>query len=247
MDFVFGRFGYGLVRQDASKVLPVEATPRDREILQLVREYTMTTPERIWALLSSVKYVVANKIPGALVECGVWRGGSAMVMAYALQDCGDTERRLWLYDTFEGMTEPSNADVELATGKSASSLMEITKKEGQRNIWCDSPLEEVTNNLLRTGFPMEHVQLVKGDVLETLRTRVPEKIALLRLDTDWYESTKAELEVLYPRLQSGGVCIVDDYGYWEGSMKAVDEYLATNGTHVLLHRIDETGRMFIKP
>ena len=139
LNFVFASFGYSLIRRDEAKAFPVEATARDREILQLVREYTMTTPERIWALLSSVKYIVANRVPGAFVECGVWRGGSAMVIAYALQDCGDTDRRLWLYDTFEGMTEPSIADVELATGKSASSLMAVSKKGGKRNIWCDSP------------------------------------------------------------------------------------------------------------
>jgi O-methyltransferase len=247
LDFVLGSFGYDLVRRNPSKIFPVEATPRDRQILELVQGYTMTTPERIWALLTAVKYVAATKIPGAFVECGVWRGGSAMAMAYALQDCGETDRRMWLFDTFEGMTPPSTADVELATGRSASSLLEIARKDGARNIWCDSPVEEVTNNLLRTGFPMEHIQLVKGDVLETLQQQVPEEIALLRLDTDWYESTKAELEVLYPRLQRGGVCIVDDYGYWGGSKKAVDEYLASNDIHVLLHRIDETGRMFIKP
>lgn len=247
VDFVLGRLGYDLVRRDVSKVFPVEATQRDREILGLVQEYTMTTPERIWALLSAVKYVAANDIPGALVECGVWRGGSAMAMAYALQDCKQAGRALWLFDTFEGMTEPSTADVELATGRSAAALMKASKKEGKRNVWCDSPLEEVTNNIRKTGFPIERVHLVKGDVLQTLRTRVPEQISLLRLDTDWYESTRMELEVLYPRLQRGGICIVDDYGYWGGSKKAVDEYFASNGIHVLLHRIDDTGRMFVKP
>jgi O-methyltransferase len=245
--FVLSSFGYELVRRDAAKAFPVEATPRDRQILELVQPYTMTTPERIWALLSAVKYVVANNIPGAFVECGVWRGGSAMAIAYALKDCSKTDRTLWLYDTFQGMTEPSLADVELATGRSASSLMQASKKAGERNVWCDSPLEEVRKNLLSTDFPMDHVQLVKGDVLQTLQVQVPEQISLLRLDTDWYQSTKFELEVLYPRLQRGGICIVDDYGYWGGSKKAVDEYFATNAIRALLHRIDDTGRMFIKP
>jgi O-methyltransferase len=247
LGFIFRSVGYDLVRRDSLKTFPVEATVRDREILQLVQDYTMTTPERIWALLSAVKYIVANRIPGAFVECGVWRGGSAMAMAYALRDCGEMDRPLWLFDTFEGMTDPSPADVELCSGRSASSLLHVAKKDGQRNIWCDASMEEVANNLRRTGFSMNQVQLVKGDVLDTLQLRVPEQISVLRLDTDWYESTKVELEVLYQRLQRGGICIVDDYGYWGGSKKAVDEYLAINNFHVLLHRIDDTARMFIKP
>lgn len=181
VDFVLGSLGCDLVRRDASKVFPLEATQRDREILGLVLKYPMTTPERILALLSAVKYVAAKDILGALVECGVWRGGSAMAMAYALRDCKQADRALWLSDKFQGMTEPSAADVELATGRSAAALMKASKKDGKRNVWCDSPLDEVTNNIHKTGFPIERVQLVKVDVLQPLQTRVPEQISLLRL------------------------------------------------------------------
>jgi hypothetical protein len=85
-----------------------------------------------------------------------------------------------------------------------------------------------------------------GKVEDTIPADIPEKIALLRLDTDWYESTKHELIHLFPRLQKGGVLIIDDYGFWKGARKAVDEYFAENNIQILLNRIDDTGRMAIK-
>jgi O-methyltransferase len=243
---VLNRFGYRISRKPEPR-MPVEATARDIEILRLVSEYTMTTPERIWALISAVRYVTGH-VPGDFVECGVWRGGSAMVMAYSLLDMGIRDKKLWLYDTFQGMTQPSLEDVELSSGENAETLLRASEKsDKERDIWCFSPLAAVAANLQKTGYPAEQVKLVKGDVLQTLHVDTPDLISLLRLDTDWYASTKEELEVLYPKLHSGGVCIIDDYGYWGGSKKAVDEYLESNGIRVLLQRIDDTGRMFIKP
>ena len=242
---VLNQFGYKISKKLDAR-MPVEATARDIEILRLVSEYTMTTPERIWALMSAVRYVTGH-VPGDFVECGVWRGGSAMVMAYSLLDLGIRDKKLWLYDTFEGMTEPSLEDVELSSGEKAQTLLSRTERSKERDIWCFSPMEDVAANLRKTGYPMAEVNLVKGDVLETLHSKSPDQISLLRLDTDWYASTKEELEVLYPKLQSGGVCLIDDYGYWGGSKKAVDDYFDNNRIRVLLQRIDDTGRMFVKP
>jgi len=108
-------------------------------------------------------------------------------------------------------------------------------------------LEEVRHNLSNVGYPDDRIKLVKGLVEATLPNKAPSKIALLRLDTDWYESTRHELIHLYPRLAQRGVLIIDDYGHWEGAQKAVDEYIRDNNLPVLLNRIDYTGRIAIKP
>jgi hypothetical protein len=109
------------------------------------------------------------------------------------------------------------------------------------------PYAEVRAMLMRTGYPAERMHFVPGLVEQTIPGRAPERIALLRLDTDYYESTKHELAHLYPRIGAGGVLIVDDYGHWCGSREAVDEYIAEHRLPLLLQRIDYTARLAIAP
>jgi predicted O-methyltransferase YrrM len=240
------RFGLQLVPAERGG-LAAEATDADLRVLERVRPFTMTSPERLWSLRQSVRYVVENDIPGDLVECGVWRGGSAMAMALTLSELGDSTRRIWLYDTFSGMTEPTTSDVDTRTGRSARQILSRTKRREGRNVWCIAGVDDVRSNVLSTGYPSSLVRFVEGDVVETLQTQRPDSIALLRLDTDWYESTKAELEHLYPLLVPGGVCIIDDYGHWAGARRAVDEYMGAHALTPLVHRIDYTGRVFLNP
>lgn len=213
-----------------------------REIFRRVAPFTMTSPERIAALCDAVHYVTKAGIPGAYVECGVWRGGSSMAAALSLMTDGDSDRDLFLFDTFEGMSAPTEHDVRAEDRTSAAKLLDSSTKA--EKIWCRASIEDVTANMASTGYPSDKIHLCKGMVEETLPGQAPDKIALLRLDTDWYESTKHELEHLYPRLAVGGVLIIDDYGYWAGARKAVDEYFADHP--VLLNRIDRTGRIAIK-
>lgn len=226
--------------------LPVEATDADRATIEAVRPFTMTSSERIWSLLKAVDYVVDQPVAGDFVECGVWRGGSVMAIAQRLRQRGQEDRSLWLYDTYEGMTPPTQEDVEATTGTTAQQLLEKTAVADGNNVWCVADLHDVTANITSTGYPLSRVTFVKGDVAVTLLEQVPESIALLRLDTDWYESTKVGLEVLYPRLAIGGVCILDDYGHWQGARKAVDDYFGQQGFRPLMHPIDFSGRIFIK-
>ena len=226
--------------------LPVEATKIDRVTIDAVRPFTMTSSERIWSLLKAVDYIVDQPIPGDFVECGVWRGGSVMAMAHRLQERGQTDRNLWLYDTYEGMTPPTQEDIEATTGATAQQLLEATDIADGNNVWCVADLDDVTANITSTGYPLDHVTFVKGDVAVTLHEQAPESIALLRLDTDWYESTRVGLELLYPRLALGGVCILDDYGHWQGARKAVDDYFDQQGFRPLMHPIDFSGRIFLK-
>lgn len=220
--------------------------PAFHEIYRKCRPYTMTSIERMYAVYKAAQHVSKAGIPGAFVECGTWRGGSSMVGALALVSLNDTNRELWLYDTFSGMAEPTTRDRRRSDGAAALPRW----KEYQRashNEWDFATLEDVRMNLVGTGYPEANMRFIQGRVEDTIPGAAPEKISILRLDTDWYESTLHNLIHLYPRLASGGVLIVDDYGHWQGCREAVDEYLSSNGIHLLLNRIDYTGRMAIKP
>jgi hypothetical protein len=224
---------------------PPDFSAEDIATLEAVAPYTMTSPERVVSLLRAVEYITRAQIPGDIVECGVWRGGSMMAVARALQRLRDTSRSLFLFDTYEGMSPPTEADRSYR-GELADTLLSTQPKEGSW-IWAVAQLEGVQGVMERSGYPQERVKFIKGKVEETLPQEAPERLALLRLDTDWYESTKHELEHLYPRLSPGGVLIIDDYGHWEGARRAVDEYIAQHRLPLLLQRIDYTGRIAIKP
>lgn len=230
----------------AQSRLPVEASIQDADFIASLRPFTMTSAERLWSLMNAVRYVVDEQLPGDFAECGVWRGGSVMAMAHALKELGVTDRRIWLYDTYAGMTAPTPEDVEAATGTTAETMLASTATGDGNNVWCIAGREDVEENVRSTGYPFERFTFVEGDVAQTLKIEIPDSIALLRLDTDWYESTRISLETLYPRLVVGGVCILDDYGHWQGARKAVDDYFAERGIRPFMHPIDYSGRLFVK-
>jgi O-methyltransferase len=237
--------GYKITRADLPSQ-PEFAPDFDREIIDLFRRvqpFTMTSRERIFALCESVRYVVKNSIPGDVVECGVWKGGSMMAAAMMFMKL-QAERKLWLFDTFDGMPPPTDADVDYG-GKFAAERMSKEGK-GEGWSWAYGALDEVRHNLKSTGYPDASVSFIEGKVEDTIPAKAPEKIALLRLDTDWYESTYHELQHLYPRLAVGGVLIIDDYGHWAGARKAVDQYIEEKRLKLLLQRIDYTGRISVK-
>jgi hypothetical protein len=215
------------------------------ETIRAVRPFTLTSPERIASLCEACRYIVRARIPGDVVECGVWRGGSMMAVARTFLQLGESSRRLFLYDTFEGMPPPGEKDVTYS-GTPAAALMKEAQKEDPSSIWCYAPLEGVRSAVLSVGYPPEKAHFIQGKVEETIPGTMPERIALLRLDTDWYESTRHELIHLFPRLSPGGVLIIDDYGHWKGARQAVDDYLAESGSRLLLNRIDYTGRIAVK-
>jgi O-methyltransferase len=204
-----------------------------------VKPYTMTSVERVVALCQSIAYLERERIPGAIVECGVWKGGSVMAAALALLALESTQRQIFLYDTFAGMTEPADVDVDWQ-GNPARTLLH------QDEVRACCPLHEVKQALMRTRYPWEKLIFVPGRVEQTIPEHLPERIALLRLDTDWYESTHHELTHLYPRLADGGILIVDDYGHWQGARRAVDDYFRSQGIAADLRTIDFTGRLLIK-
>lgn len=241
-------FGIDVVRYRDPKLgvkLPPDFDEESTRIFRAVEPFTMTGPERVYALLRAVEYVVRYNIPGDFVECGVWRGGSTMAMALALLKLGKQDRTLHLYDTYTGMNAPLEVDVSIQ-GEPADVEFTRTKTSADTSTWCYSPIEEVRNNVLGTGYPAERVHFIQGKVEDTIPGHLPQQIAILRLDTDWYESTKHEMTHLFPLLAPRGVIIIDDYGHWAGARKAVDEYLAAQGIQMLLNRVDYTARIGIK-
>jgi O-methyltransferase len=213
-------------------------------IFERCAAFSMTSKERMYAAYQAARHIATNRVEGDIVECGVWRGGSAMMIALTLLQLGYTERRLYLYDTFEGMSAPSGKD-RAFDDRPAARVMEQAGWQ-QMNQWCLAPIEDVRANVQSTGYPHDRVVLVKGRVEVTIPSQVPARIALLRLDTDWYESTLHELTHLYPLVATGGVLIIDDYGYWKGAREATDQYFAQHGPPPLLTRIDCTGRIGLK-
>ncbi len=247
VDSVARRLGLQVSRlSSAQSRLPVEATRTDAALIASLRPYTMTSAERLWSLINAVRYILDEGLSGDFAECGVWRGGSVMAMAHALNERQVSDRRIWLYDTFAGMTDPTVEDVEEGTGVTAAEMLATTEVGDGNNVWCVAGRADVEANLRTTGYPMDRFSLVEGDVAVTLHDSVPDSISLLRLDTDWFESTRISLKVLYPRLVPGGVCILDDYGHWQGARRAVDEYFAALGRRPYMHPIDYSGRVFIK-
>lgn len=218
--------------------------PAFMPLYEACRACTMTSIERMYALYKVVEHTVRAGIPGDLAECGVWKGGSMMMCALTLRAMKDTSRTLYLYDTFEGMTLPTEKDADVFGDSAEAALRKGRMREFGE--WCRSPLDEVRANLLRTGYPPDKIVFVRGRVEETLPATRPRALALLRLDTDWYESTYHELTHLYPLLTPGGVLIVDDYGHWRGAREATDRYLEETGARMLLHRVDYTGRVGVK-
>lgn len=243
---IFEILGYKISKIKKDKY-PIDIPNETIKIYEEVEPYTATSLERVNALLQSVVYITENNIDGEIVECGVWKGGSCMAIAIKLMELEQKTREIWLYDTFEGMTEPTNHDIEIETGKKGKELLDgIDKNTDKYNMWAYAPKEVVINNMKKTRYPTDNIKYITGNVEKTLKERKPKKIALLRLDTDWYESTKAELEELYPHVVNGGIIIIDDYGHFEGAKRAVDEYFEKEDNKPLLNRIDYTGRLIVK-
>ncbi|MDC0996373.1 macrocin O-methyltransferase [Pseudomonadales bacterium] len=178
-----------------------------------------------YATWEAVRYVNERCIEGAMVECGVWRGGVSILMAERLR-LDENKRSQFLYDTFEGMSEPTDRDWDKHGNAAKTQLAKTSRRNTANDVWAFASIEDVRQNFKNLGVSTVDVDMIKGKVEDTIPSSIPDKIAVLRLDTDWYESTMHELEHLYPRLSPGGVLLIDDYGYWAGCKEAVDEFFS---------------------
>ena len=223
--------------------MPSHYDAAGKEIVRRVKPRTMTGHEKLYGLILAVRHVEKHKIPGEIVECGVWRGGSMQAAALTLLEAGSTDRELHLFDTFEGMPPPTEKD-RRPFGKTAEQM--LAESDRGAKVWAVATLDDVRAAMDETGYPSEQIHYHPGLVEETVPGEAPERIAVLRLDTDWYESTRHELYTLYDRLSPGGVLIIDDYGGWEGSRLATEEFLEETGARLLLVPI-AGGRLAVKP
>ena len=236
-------------RRSRGGSLPSDYDQETREIWEAVRDRTMTHHTRVQFLIQAVRYVHRYRVPGAIVECGVWRGGSMLTVAHTLLRLGVTDRDLYLFDTFTGMTAPTERDVRITQGKHADELLAA---EGPGPMAWARPgrfvatLDDVREGFAAIDYPAGRTHFVPGRVEDTVPQQAPDGIAILRLDTDWYESTKHELTHLYKRLAPGGVLIIDDYGTWHGSKEATDEFLDETGEPLLLTRVSRAA-VAVKP
>ena len=222
---------------------PVEATKEEKEIIKLSDKYSMTGSIRMWVLLQAVKKVIKNKIEGDIVECGVWKGGN-LILCQKYLNLQNVSINIHGFDNFEGMVKPKEIDVDYRNVPS-SEMHSLFKKDKNKNSWAYCSLEDINKNI-NENVPKHNIKLIKGIVEKTLLEpkNLPDKISILRLDTDFYESTKIELEILYPKLVSGGFLIIDDYGHFKGCRKAVDEYFKDDLPY--LHYVDYSCRVIIK-
>jgi len=225
---LFRKLGYEIwhISRDYSK--------QDIEIMNYARPFTLTNDGTMKSLIDAVRYIEENQIEGTFVECGVWKGGSIVIMVKTLQELGITDRDFYLFDTFEGMSKPTKHDIAVTKEIALSTY-------NHKYDYIIESLDQVKKVVFATGYDKSRFHFIKGKVEDTLPKNCPDKISLLRLDTDWYESTKQELESLFPLLSSGGILIIDDYGVWRGAKKATDEYFEKNKVQIHLNRIHPLG------
>ena len=243
--------GYEIIslRPGSNPDWPIELSESDVKFIKYIEENELSMVPRRGLIATSLacRYIIREKLDGDFVECGVWRGGNSLLAKMIFDDSGSKNRNVWLFDTFEGMPEPTLHDSLIPNGESAITEFEKNKTKAGSD-WAYASLEFVMTAFEKAGARDSRVHFIKGDVADTLKTsmKIPSQIAVLRLDTDWYESTRLELETLYPILERKGVLIIDDYGHWAGAKKAVDEFFINEKIKYFLIPIDHSIRVLVK-
>ena len=240
--------GYHLTRIDGAPSSPIELSDEENKIVNYVRsnDLSMCSTNNLYTTAIAAKYIAQNNIIGDFVECGVFRGGNAIIAAKIFK-LYKSENKVYLFDTFTGMSEPGQHDIKTSTKSPAQKKYSDSKKEGY-NSWAYASIEEVKENFKKLSLLDSNVIFIKGKVEDTLiqANQLPNAICFLRLDTDWYESTKMELEILYEKLIPGGILVIDDYANWNGVKKAVDEFFKKLEPPIFFTLIDEGARIGVK-
>ncbi len=227
------RTGYHSRREESSGPSPAAQPPREvseelGRLLEVVRPFTLSDPLRL-SLLYGLACEVLRDVPGDIVECGVCNGGSAAILAAPLTQTPG--RLLWLYDTFAGLPAPGPLDGREAP-RYAGDL------RGSR--------EAVGQVIGRVGFPLSRAVFREGNFQETFQQPLPEAVALLHIDADWYEGVLSSLRTLYPRVPPGGIIVLDDFGHWEGARRAFYDFCKSEGIAPLIERVGYTQAFWRK-
>ena len=231
----------------SSKVenLIVEASENDLNEFKKIDSISLTSYPNRWSLLQSLNHICENNVEGDIVETGVYKGANLILINNFLYR-HNLEKRIYAYDTYSGQPEPSEKDYDIK-GTKMTDKFDDYKKKNIIPVFCS--LKEVKNNISKySNHDLSKITFIKGKVEETLidEKNIPKKISLLRLDTDFHDSIKKSLEILYPKLNNGGVLIIDDYGHFKGAQIAVDNFFQ-NKKNIWMHRVDYTCRLIIKP
>jgi hypothetical protein len=224
------------VKKRGDEFFPPYVNEEFKELYAEYQDASMVSWQGMHDAYNAAKYVSKNKIAGDIVECGVWRGGvSALMKDVLVKYANNSPRKLWLFDTFEGMSDPTEYDFKDGRGNTFKDTLAQFNQEALPdggNTWCRGEIDDVRNTMNRSANDMIELKFIKGMVEDTLeQSELPDKISILRLDTDFYESTKKEFEVLFPRLVKGGILYVDDFGSWAGARKATQEYIDTHANN----------------
>ena len=220
----------------------------EKKTLEICSNYSMTGYENMFALIKSIDFINKNNIKGDFVECGVWKGGNLILFQKMIEKF-KLKKKIYAFDTFEGMTAPQKVD-QTFLGESSIAIFKKLKRKKidpkKNTVMAECSIEDVKNNFRKNTNNNKNLICIKGPVEKTLQIKknLPKKISILRLDTDWYQSTKIELIKLFPLVEKKGIIIIDDYGYWKGARKAVDEYFKNK--NLTMFKIDFTGRLIIK-
>ena len=242
-------FGYKIISKkgwsERVENLIVEATKQDLNKFEKIEHLSLSSPPNKWSLLQSLKYIKENNIDGDIVETGVYKGANLILINDFIKRY-NLKKNIFAYDTYSGQPDPSELDHDLK-GTSMIKKFNDFKKKNIIPVFCS--LEDVKTNIIKySEYDLNNFIFVKGKVEETLdiKKNLPSKISLLRLDTDFHDSIKKSLEILYPILSRGGVLIIDDYGHFKGAKIAVDNFFKEQ-KNILMHRVDYTCRLIIKP
>ena len=204
---------------------------RTLRLIHSLRDYTAVLPTRLGTLHRLARDIDQHSVRGDVVECGVYNGGSAALMA-SVCTRSPMDRKIWLFDSFEGLPQPTERDGEKARGCI---------------WWCHGDLAKVRTIFDKLRISDSGVHIVKGWFRNTFPGVDIGEIALLHIDADWYDSVRLCFERFYENVQPGGYIVIDDYGHWEGCRRATDEFLKERSIEVKLTRVDYTGRYFRKP
>jgi len=225
---------YKQLTKRTNRAFGFQRLPFDRAAREIGRDWpsdaeTMIGLKRLDNIQECVADVIRSGVPGDLIETGVWRGGATIFMRAILAAYGDTDRLVWVADSFAGLPKPSGK-YEADEGDPHWTYTELVVSE-----------EEVRANFERYGLLDEQVRFLKGFFQDTLADAPIERLAVVRLDGDMYESTIVALETLYPKLSVGGYLIVDDWGAVPGCRQAVEDYRRDHGITEPVVEIDWTG------
>lgn len=216
-----------MIKEVKAKVKRLITSEPSDKVIRKIREYTLLDVDRLRNIGRLSQYLNQQKIVGDFVECGVFNGGSAALLSTYLRE----ERHLWLYDSFEGMPETSELDGEEAKKWVRTCLGSIAVVQEAMNLVSTRP---------------EKYTIKKGWFQDTFSEEIPDRVALLHCDADWYESVLLVLRVFYPRIPEGGCIILDDFGHWEGCREAFYDFCREYHEKPLLERIGAAQAFWIK-